>query len=349
MKTPFLIALARGAAVALIALAPQIASADPGHGRGIGGGVGGGREMGGGGMGGGGGGVGGGFSGMGGFSGRSFGGQTSSFGGSGLSSRFGSHLGSLRNPSRRTHSTLGTTSFSRPTTFARVSSSHRTALRMSSGLHHRIIAMHSRNRTAATHSRTRTHLTLANRGAMPAGFNHGNASWKQNGGTPPGWSQGKKTGWGCTPGSNGCMPPGLAKKAGGNNGNGLQTTSSTRNRTPQLATRNTSLRTSTGNRSTPQLSARKPVMATRAPTDLTRTPTTSAQMPTPTDLTRTPTTSVRTPTAMTRTPTTSVQTPTPIARPAPTTTSRLSTTSISTTRKMRSSVTTVPRTPPAPQ
>src|SRR5215467_15458922 len=38
--------------------------------------------------------------------------------------------------------------------------------------------------------------------------------WKQNGGTPPGWSHGNKTGWGCTPGSSGCMPPGLAKKAG---------------------------------------------------------------------------------------------------------------------------------------
>ena len=50
----------------------------------------------------------------------------------------------------------------------------------------------------------------------PAGFSHGNASWKQNGGTPPGWSHGNKTGWGCTPGSKGCMPPGLAKKAGAN-------------------------------------------------------------------------------------------------------------------------------------
>jgi len=46
----------------------------------------------------------------------------------------------------------------------------------------------------------------------PQGFSHGNASWKQNGGTPPGWSHGNKTGWGCTPGSKGCMPPGLAKK-----------------------------------------------------------------------------------------------------------------------------------------
>jgi len=46
----------------------------------------------------------------------------------------------------------------------------------------------------------------------PAGFSHGNASWKENGGTPPGWSHGNKTGWGCTPGSRNCMPPGLAKK-----------------------------------------------------------------------------------------------------------------------------------------
>jgi hypothetical protein len=44
---------------------------------------------------------------------------------------------------------------------------------------------------------------------LPAGFSHGNASWKQHGGTPPGWSKGKKKGWGCTPGSSGCMPPGL--------------------------------------------------------------------------------------------------------------------------------------------
>jgi len=46
----------------------------------------------------------------------------------------------------------------------------------------------------------------------PQGFSHGNASWKQNGGTPPGWSHGNKTGWGCSAGSKGCMPPGLAKK-----------------------------------------------------------------------------------------------------------------------------------------
>src|SRR5205085_5090791 len=58
------------------------------------------------------------------------------------------------------------------------------------------------------------HTHLANGGA-PAGFSHGHASWKQNGGTPPGWSHGNKTGWGCSPGSSGCMPPGLANKQTG--------------------------------------------------------------------------------------------------------------------------------------
>jgi hypothetical protein len=28
-------------------------------------------------------------------------------------------------------------------------------------------------------------------------------------GQPPGWSHGKKKGWGCTPGTRGCVPPGL--------------------------------------------------------------------------------------------------------------------------------------------
>ncbi len=81
-----------------------------------------------------------------------------------------------------------------------------TAFRHSRGLHRHALS---------THSRHGTRLTRAGRnGSLPAGFSHGNASWKQNGGTPAGWSQGKKTGWGCTPGSNGCMPPGLSKKGG---------------------------------------------------------------------------------------------------------------------------------------
>jgi hypothetical protein len=70
------------------------------------------------------------------------------------------------------------------------------------------------SRTAMRHSSSHHihhHTRFANNGT-PEGFSHGNASWKQNGGTPPGWSHGKKTGWGCTPGSKGCMPPGLAKK-----------------------------------------------------------------------------------------------------------------------------------------
>jgi hypothetical protein len=27
--------------------------------------------------------------------------------------------------------------------------------------------------------------------------------------TPHGWSEGRKTGWGCKPGARGCKPPGL--------------------------------------------------------------------------------------------------------------------------------------------
>lgn len=48
-------------------------------------------------------------------------------------------------------------------------------------------------------------------GGMPPGFSKGNASWKQGPvpHTPPGWSKGKKKGWGCRPGTRGCVPPGL--------------------------------------------------------------------------------------------------------------------------------------------
>src|SRR5213078_2344512 len=98
-------------------------------------------------------------------------------------------------------------------------------------------------------------------------FSHGNANWKQNGGTPPGWSQGQKTGWGCTPGANGCMPPGLAKQAGNNGSVSTIQAVSTSRKTPQL--------TATGNNapttraSVPQLStgnAATPRAATRTPT-----------------------------------------------------------------------------------
>src|SRR5436190_18464580 len=74
--------------------------------------------------------------------------------------------------------------------------------------HHMRLASHhlaSHHYLAGSHH---THLASGS----PGGFGHGNASWKQNGGTPPGWSHGNKTGWGCTPGSSRCMPPGLAKK-----------------------------------------------------------------------------------------------------------------------------------------
>ena len=33
-------------------------------------------------------------------------------------------------------------------------------------------------------------------GVSPRGFSHGQASWKQAGGTPPGWQKGHKVGWG---------------------------------------------------------------------------------------------------------------------------------------------------------
>ena len=82
-------------------------------------------------------------------------------------------------------------------------------------------AMHHSGSVSHHAARGSSHHThLANSGT-PAGFSHGNASWKQNGGTPPGWSHGNKTGWGCKPGSSGCMPPGLAKKQG----NGIETAS----------------------------------------------------------------------------------------------------------------------------
>jgi len=71
---------------------------------------------------------------------------------------------------------------------------------------------------------TRAHGTHFASNRSAAGFDHGKASWNQNGGTPPGWSHGNKTGWGCSPGSSGCMPPGLAKKQSG----GLQTASHVR-------------------------------------------------------------------------------------------------------------------------
>jgi hypothetical protein len=72
------------------------------------------------------------------------------------------------------------------------------------GLHHASF----RHSGMGHHLRT-AHIHHSHSGLMPAGFSHGKASWKQNGGTPPGWSKGKKKGWNCTPGSSGCVPPGL--------------------------------------------------------------------------------------------------------------------------------------------
>jgi hypothetical protein len=110
----------------------------------------------------------------------------------GFGGGFGGHGGGFSHagfgPS--THSGFGPSSHS----FSPRSSS----MRPSSGLHHTVMR-HSPSAHSSHHSGT------------PAGFTHGKASWKQNGGTPPGWSKGKKTGWGCTPGSSGCAPPGLSK------------------------------------------------------------------------------------------------------------------------------------------
>lgn len=61
-------------------------------------------------------------------------------------------------------------------------------------------SMHTNNLRATHHRRTK-HGNL-----------HDTSFHGRNGWTPPGWSHGKKTGWGCTPGSANCMPPGLAKK-----------------------------------------------------------------------------------------------------------------------------------------
>jgi hypothetical protein len=81
-------------------------------------------------------------------------------------------------------------------------SAHSSAMRHASFQH---FSHHSHMAMSHGH---RTHFASS---GSPAGFSHGKASWKQNGGTPPGWSHGKKTGWHCTPGSSGCMPPGLSK------------------------------------------------------------------------------------------------------------------------------------------
>jgi hypothetical protein len=119
-------------------------------------------------------------------------------------SGFASSGGAFRHPSGMSgmhHSASGS-----PT------GSHRT--HMTGGAHH----MH----VASGH-----HTHVASNGT-PSGFSHGKASWKQNGGTPPGWSHGKKTGWGCTPGSAGCKPPGLAKKASGTTASGTTSASHTR-------------------------------------------------------------------------------------------------------------------------
>lgn len=162
------------------------------------------------------------------------------------------------------HSTLGRSSFRsshslRTASFHTMHSSHRPALHSRVAMHSRMGTRHIRLSAASRHSRLST---------TPAGFSRGKAGWKQNGGTPPGWSHGNKTGWGCTAGSAGCMPPGLAKK----NGTGIQT-----------AGRPSPSSTASRLNLTPA-STRRPMSGTRAP---------SASMKHPTALHRQPVSQTR--------------------------------------------------------
>jgi hypothetical protein len=134
------------------------------------------------------------------------------------------------------------------------------ASRIRSYRHHpaiRTASLHAHHRLTTAHVAShRVRLS-----GSPTGFGHGNASWKQNGGTPHGWSQGKKTGWGCSPGSNGCMPPGLAKKSN----NGLQPVSHTVQRPTPVSPH-----------ARPDVStSRMPSTTSRTPTAVKRAPTTS--------------------------------------------------------------------------
>src|SRR5215469_6098328 len=126
---------------------------------------------------------GGGFSGgfHGGFSGGSFGHgfgamHTSSFGHASLASH-SSMPG--RSVARASHSTMFHHTATHMSHHTRLAGSHHTHLASS---HHTHLASSHHIRTASSH-----HTRLAN-GGLPAGFSHGNAGWKQNGGTPPGWS-----------------------------------------------------------------------------------------------------------------------------------------------------------------
>jgi hypothetical protein len=44
---------------------------------------------------------------------------------------------------------------------------------------------------------------------LPPGFGSRGAAHRSWATVPPGWSKGNKRGWGCTPGTRGCVPPGL--------------------------------------------------------------------------------------------------------------------------------------------
>ena len=163
----------------------------------------------------------------------------------------GFHGGSFGHPTFASHQS----------TFGHASGLSHTAMRHSSHLSHHA-------RLSSSH-----HTHFASNGS-PAGFSHGNASWKKNGGTPPGWSHGNKTGWGCTPGSSGCMPPGLAKKqAGGTQPASHTPTASHSQMAPRLASR----MPVSHSRSTPQPTSHvsTPSSASLKPTPISHTPTPS--------------------------------------------------------------------------
>jgi hypothetical protein len=180
-------------------------------------------------------------------------------GGFGGGSGGGFHGGSFGHPTFASHQSMV-----RPSSGV----SH-TAMRHSSHVssHARLASSHH-TRLASSH-----HTHLASNGS-PAGFSHGNASWKKNGGTPPGWSHGKKTGWGCTPGSSGCMPPGLAKKqAGGIQPASHSPTASHSQMTPQLASRTPV--SHSGNTPQPASHVPTPSSASLKPTPISHSPTPS--------------------------------------------------------------------------
>lgn len=232
------------------------------------------------------------------------------------------------------HGPLGHAAYARASALRRTSYSH-----FSHSMFHRrglrSTALRHGSHLARLHSHHATPVRVASRSGLPGGFDHGNASWKQNGGTPPGWSRGNKTGWHCAPGSAGCMPPGLSKT--GNNG--LRAASHAQpiplarpNPAIRAASRNANLRASSlqpvsrrarpdSHTMTPQLAARSPTAVAPSSSALTRAPRMATRPPT--DLTRVPVSAARSSTAPSRLKTEPVAahrarpSTQPIPRPAP--------------------------------